>query len=159
VVRAFRTDARKTLFDNFTQVAGATAKQQEGTGLGLAICREIVSRIIGPHRLRHVVGKGSTFYFELAKRRGRRRAGTIKQAQCGMRAGHRMTVNFRKPRAMTDLKTILHVDDDEDILEITRMALQLVDKFELHQCSSGRRVGASLTGMPDLLLLDVMMPG
>jgi DNA-binding NtrC family response regulator len=28
---------------------------------------------------------------------------------------------------MTELKTILHVDDDEDILEITRMALQLVD--------------------------------
>jgi CheY-like chemotaxis protein len=61
---------------------------------------------------------------------------------------------------MTELKTILHVDDDEDILEITRMALQLVDKFELHQCSSGRRAGASLTGMdPDLILLDVMMPG
>jgi DNA-binding NtrC family response regulator len=39
---------------------------------------------------------------------------------------------------MTELKTILHVDDDEDILEITRMALQLVDKFELHQCSCGR---------------------
>jgi hypothetical protein len=34
---------------------------------------------------------------------------------------------------MTDLKTILHVDDDEDILEITRMALQLVDSFSLHQ--------------------------
>jgi DNA-binding NtrC family response regulator len=41
---------------------------------------------------------------------------------------------------MTELKTILHVDDDEDILEITRMALQLVDTFELHQCSSGRSV-------------------
>jgi CheY-like chemotaxis protein len=62
-------------------------------------------------------------------------------------------------RAMTEPKTILHVDDDEDIVEITRMALQLVDTFELHQCSSGNealRVIGSVK--PDLLLLDVMMP-
>jgi two-component system sensor histidine kinase VicK len=43
--------ARKTLFDNFTQVAGTAGKQHEGTGLGLAICREIVSRPSGPDRL------------------------------------------------------------------------------------------------------------
>jgi DNA-binding response OmpR family regulator len=61
---------------------------------------------------------------------------------------------------MTELKTILHVDDDEDILEITRMALQLVDTFELHQCSSGRDALAGHRQVdPDLLLLDVMMPG
>jgi CheY-like chemotaxis protein len=67
--------------------------------------------------------------------------------------------DFRKPRAMTDLKMILHVDDDEDILEITRMALQLVDTFELHQCSSGRDALQAIDRLdPDLLLLDVMMP-
>ena len=60
---------------------------------------------------------------------------------------------------MSDLKTILHVDDDEDILEITRMALQLVDKFELHQCSSGPEALSVIDSVkPDLLLLDVMMP-
>lgn len=61
---------------------------------------------------------------------------------------------------MTELKTILHVDDDEDILEIARMALQLVDNFDLHQFSSGPSALASLdTVAPQLLLLDVMMPG
>jgi DNA-binding response OmpR family regulator len=61
---------------------------------------------------------------------------------------------------MTDLKTILHVDDDEDILEITRMALQLVDSFSLHQCSCGPDALAVIDSVqPDLLLLDVMMPG
>jgi two-component system sensor histidine kinase VicK len=73
-------DARKTLFDNFTQVAGATAKQQEGTGLGLAICREIVSRHRGHIAFDSVVGKGSTFYFELAKLEADAAAGMIKQA-------------------------------------------------------------------------------
>jgi CheY-like chemotaxis protein len=61
---------------------------------------------------------------------------------------------------MAELKTILHVDDDEDILEITRMALQLVDTFELHQCSSGPEALSVIDNvMPDLMLLDVMMPG
>jgi hypothetical protein len=87
------------------------------------------------------VGKGSTFYFELAKsadadRRLVEQAGLSMWHEC---APSDDTANLRTPRAMTELKTILHVDDDEDILEITRMALQLVDTFELHQCSSGPR--------------------
>jgi CheY-like chemotaxis protein len=60
---------------------------------------------------------------------------------------------------MADLKTILHVDDDQDILEVTRMALTLVDSFDLHQCSSGLEAMRVIDSVnPDLLLLDVMMP-
>jgi DNA-binding response OmpR family regulator len=56
-------------------------------------------------------------------------------------------------------RTILHVDDDEDILEIARMALELVDSFVLHQFSSGEAAIAAAPAIrPDLLLLDVMMP-
>lgn len=61
---------------------------------------------------------------------------------------------------MSELKTILHVDDDEDILEIARMALQMVDTFDLHQFKSGPEALASIDAIaPQLLLLDVMMPG
>jgi signal transduction histidine kinase len=59
--------ARKTLFDNFTQVADMAGKHQQGTGLGLSICREIVSRHRGHIAFETEVGKGSTFYFELGK--------------------------------------------------------------------------------------------
>lgn len=60
---------------------------------------------------------------------------------------------------MSELKTILHVDDDKDILEIARMALTLVDSFELHQFTSGTDALAAIGSIqPDLLLLDVMMP-
>ncbi len=61
---------------------------------------------------------------------------------------------------MGELKKILHVDDDEDILEITRLALQIVDSFELYQFPSGPAALEALRAeTPDLLLLDVMMPG
>ena len=60
---------------------------------------------------------------------------------------------------MAELNTILHVDDDEDILEITRMALQLVDSFDLHQCLRTADALAAVPRVkPDLLLLDYMMP-
>jgi DNA-binding response OmpR family regulator len=61
---------------------------------------------------------------------------------------------------MSELRTILHVDDDEDILEIARMALEMVDDFDLHQFPSGADALEGLKSLsPQLFLLDVMMPG
>lgn len=55
---------------------------------------------------------------------------------------------------------ILHVDDDRDTLEITRLALQLVDSFIVHQFDNAEAaLSQALELRPDLLLLDVMMPG
>ena len=60
---------------------------------------------------------------------------------------------------MKTLKNILHVDDDADIREITRIALSLFDGFETVHCMSGREAIAQAPGfMPDLFLLDSRMP-
>lgn len=54
---------------------------------------------------------------------------------------------------------LLHVDDDEDILEIAGMALELGGAFELRQCSSGKEALQVAPGFnPEVLLLDIMMP-
>jgi len=55
--------------------------------------------------------------------------------------------------------TILHVDDDLDILEIARLALETVGGLVVIQYSSGHQAleMASLD-QPDVFLLDVMMP-
>lgn len=61
---------------------------------------------------------------------------------------------------MTPL-TILYVDDEPDIREITTFALELDPQIEVRAADSGGRALAMLdTGAsrPDLLLLDVMMP-
>jgi CheY-like chemotaxis protein len=65
-----------------------------------------------------------------------------------------------RERALSELKTILHVDDDDDILEIARMALEMVDSFTVHQFNNGSAALENINALaPDLLLLDIMMPG
>jgi two-component system, OmpR family, response regulator len=60
----------------------------------------------------------------------------------------------------SSLRKILYVDDQPDLRELGRLALEVVGKFEVEACASGedalQRVGPFA---PDLVLLDVVMPG
>src|SRR5262245_30805856 len=59
-----------------------------------------------------------------------------------------------------ELKRILLVEDEPDIQVIARLALEAVGGFEVGVCSTGREALATVgTFEPDLVLLDVMMPG
>ena len=59
----------------------------------------------------------------------------------------------------TELKRILHADDDEDIRAIVQMALEDLGDFELRQCEDGKSALAIVEEFkPQLLLLDYMMP-
>lgn len=55
---------------------------------------------------------------------------------------------------------LLHVEDDADIREIAQMALDLSGDFHVVQCCSGEEALAKVeTFTPDVMLLDMMMPG
>lgn len=57
------------------------------------------------------------------------------------------------------LRKILYVEDDTDIQDVAKMALEMVGGYELMVCSSGREAIADAQAFaPDLILLDVMMP-
>lgn len=54
---------------------------------------------------------------------------------------------------------ILIVDDQEEIRELIRLALEF-DDYELHEAANGEQGwSAAQAFKPDLILLDVMMPG
>lgn len=58
------------------------------------------------------------------------------------------------------LKRILYVEDEPDIQEVARMALELVGGYTVQICSSGQEAMEIAPAFaPDLILLDVMMPG
>ena len=61
---------------------------------------------------------------------------------------------------MTELRKILHVEDEPDIREVARLALETVGGFVVESCASGEdAVVRAPAFRPDLVLLDVMMPG
>lgn len=55
---------------------------------------------------------------------------------------------------------ILLIDDEDDIRTIAEMSLATVGGFEVVLAENGRRgVALALSENPDVILLDVMMPG
>lgn len=58
------------------------------------------------------------------------------------------------------LRKILYVDDQPDLRELGRLALEVVGKFEVEAHGSGEDALARVEAFaPDLVLLDVVMPG
>lgn len=61
---------------------------------------------------------------------------------------------------MTEIRTVLLVDDDEDIRVIGEMALRDVGGLTVVMADGGERaIEAAGRARPDVILLDVMMPG
>ena len=60
---------------------------------------------------------------------------------------------------MAELKKILIVDDDWDVVQLCQLAFQLAG-FQVGAASTGPQALKMMAAdMPDLILLDVMMPG
>jgi two-component system OmpR family response regulator len=61
---------------------------------------------------------------------------------------------------MTTLAKIMMVEDEPDIQAIARIALETVGGFTVEICSSGREaLEKAPVYRPELILMDVMMPG
>ena len=57
------------------------------------------------------------------------------------------------------LQRILIADDEPDILEISKIALETVGGFEVSACCSGRMLLERLSEFePDMIIVDVLMP-
>ncbi|NHZ87982.1 response regulator [Massilia sp. CCM 8733] len=57
------------------------------------------------------------------------------------------------------LKSILYVEDDLHVRTTAKLVLEVIGKFDVRDCGSGREaLLAAMHFKPDLILLDVMMP-
>jgi CheY-like chemotaxis protein len=62
--------------------------------------------------------------------------------------------------SQTELKSILYVEDDLHVRTTATLVLEVIGTFTVRACSSGREaLRVALDFRPDLILLDVMMPG
>ena len=61
---------------------------------------------------------------------------------------------------MAELQRILYVEDEPDIQAVAKLALEALGGFTVKICSSGQEALDSIAAFsPELVLLDVMMPG
>ncbi len=61
---------------------------------------------------------------------------------------------------MAELTRIMYVDDEPDIRAIVEMTLEMIGGFSVTLCNSGQEALERVQeAQPDLVLLDVMMPG
>jgi len=67
---------------------------------------------------------------------------------------------MQRDQDMTQLRRVMCVDDDPDIRTILDCSLSLLGGYEVQLCANGQEaLDQAVTFAPQLVLLDVMMPG
>ncbi|MBF0240113.1 MAG: PAS domain S-box protein [SAR324 cluster bacterium] len=138
-------DQQQLIFDVFTQIEGQSTRRYGGTGLGLSITRQLVSMMGGKIHLRSVPGQGSLFRINLY----------------GLKLAELETPTETQPARDMDLPkaTVLIVDDNKPNRMVIRGFLHKYPITCLEAVDGYEGVNQATAELPDLILMDVHMPG
>ena len=145
------SEQRERLFQPFERLA-ATGSNVEGTGIGLALSRRLVQAMGGTIGVDSAVGRGSVFWVRLPR------------ADAGAPVASRVTdVEGAAPRtqAASALQwTVLYVEDNPvNMLLMEAMLGRLRSVTLLSAATPERGLALARNEQPDLILLDIQLPG
>lgn len=133
------------LFRPFEQ-GGDLHQRAEGTGLGLAISRKLIQAMGSDIHVTSVVGRGSTFWFEIDVPLSQTIEALEQTRQLDIRG-------YAGPR-----RKILVVDDKDFNRSVLYNLLTPLG-FEVEEASNGQEcVEKAVAAPPDLILMDIVMP-
>jgi PAS domain S-box-containing protein len=175
-------DELPRLFERFYQVRGVHGRANEGTGIGLALVQELVKLHGGSIRVESSHGGGSTFVVSVPPGSGSPvdardvseqlcpanaevaapyvaevTRGLVDRAQTREHPAVVARANEGGPGAVARARVLI-ADDDGDMRQY--LCRLLADAYEVESVGDGKAALAAARGRPpDLVLVDVMMPG
>ncbi len=142
------------VFDKFKQVGDTLTDKPKGTGLGLPISKEIIEYHGGRIWVESEVGKGSKFSFSLPVSGKLEATFNLDELVEQLKKQVLRTAPHRENRK----QSILVVDDEKHIRDLLKQELS-ESGYIVRQASNGKEaIDAVRRELPDLLILDVMMP-
>jgi len=142
---------KKRLFTPFQQLESTLTKVYEGTGLGLVMLKRLAELHGGAVGMDSIEGEGSTFVVWLPYLVSQEQAQAVsvksledKQAMTGAMAHHH---------------TVLMVEDDEKTAKLMRVQLEDAGYAIRHAISAEQALDMLSDELPDLITLDIMLPG
>jgi signal transduction histidine kinase/DNA-binding response OmpR family regulator len=139
------------LFERFRQVGDTLTDKPKGTGLGLAICKQIIKHHSGTISVESTPGSGSTFTMLLP----------LPQVSLPQESE---VVRLRDYILPADINatagyTVLVVDDEANIRDLLRQELEAAGYCVREAVDGFDAISQARTNPPDLIVMDVMMPG
>ncbi|MFB2967509.1 response regulator, partial [Aerosakkonema sp. BLCC-F183] len=145
------------VFEKFQQVGDTLTDKPQGSGLGLPICKQIVEHHGGTIWVESQLGRGSNFSFSLPIAD----AIDVRPEKISIDILVRqLKESFLQAESSSPdrPKTILVVDDDENIRTLLRQQLE-PEGYKIREAKDGvDAINQVKREKPDLIILDVMMP-
>jgi two-component system sensor histidine kinase ChiS len=152
------------VFNAFEQADGSAERKFPGTGLGLAISQTLVTLHGDRIQLKSRPDSGSEFFFSLKIAEGPVSAssGTLAMNRTWLHLPQAGEETVRAQETMdhgSEGKTILVVDDEPVNLTLLCNYLEKEGRYVVITAGNGHEALEKMEERPDLVLLDIMMPG
>jgi PAS domain S-box-containing protein len=144
--RGIPSDKIESIFERFQQVDASDSRQKGGTGLGLAICRSILQQHDGQIWAQSTLGEGSTFCFTLP-------------ILTDVQSSELSVSSIELGDSTQHSPLVLVCDDDPSVRTVLRAMLERQGYRVLTVASGQEAVEQSVAHPPDVILLNLMMPG
>jgi len=148
-----------TIFEKFRQVGDTLTNKPKGSGLGLPICKQIVAAHHGRIGVDSSPGRGARFFFVIPT------DAPISSPQPSPAASNTAALLARIERHVAETLPareggeVLVVDDDANLRELVRQQLTERGYTVRHAADGAEAIAEVRKHKPDLIILDVMMPG